>query len=72
MKTKDLITEAISLPIEERTIVVDSILKSINQPEAQIDKIWTKTAKQRLHDLRSGKIKSIFVSLIAARGILSA
>jgi hypothetical protein len=55
MKTKDLISEALSLPVEARAQVVDSILRSMNPPEAEIDKKWAQTAKQRLSELRTGK-----------------
>ena len=59
MKTKDLIAEAISLPVEERAIVVDSILKSLNPPALDIDRKWAAVAKRRLLELRSGKVKAI-------------
>jgi putative addiction module component (TIGR02574 family) len=59
MKTKDLINEALSLPVEERVQVVDSILRSMNPPVAEIDKKWAETAKVRLAELRSGKTASI-------------
>ncbi len=59
MKTKDLIAEAISLPVEERAMVVDSILKSLNPPESDIDKKWAAVAKQRLKELRSGEAEAI-------------
>jgi len=59
MKTKDLINEALSLPVEARAQVADSILRSMNPPEAEIDKKWVQTAKQRLAELRSGKIASV-------------
>lgn len=59
MKTKDLITEAIDLPIEERAIIVDSILKSLNPTQADIDKKWAEVAKRRLKELRSGAVRSI-------------
>lgn len=59
MKTKDLIAEAISLPVEERAMVVDSILKSLNPPESDIDKKWAAVAKQRLKELRSGEVEAI-------------
>ena len=61
MKTKDIILEAISLPVEERTIVADSILKSLNPPETAIDKKWAQTAKKRLMELRTGKKKLFLV-----------
>ena len=59
MNTKQLIEEAVSLPVEERTIVVDTLLRSLNQPEPEIDKAWAKEAKRRLDDFRSGKVNAI-------------
>ena len=59
MKTKDLISEALSLPVEERAQVAESILKSMNPPEAEIDKKWVQTAKQRFSELRSGKTAGV-------------
>lgn len=59
MKTKELIAEAISLPVEERAIVVDSILRSLNPPESDIDKKWAEVAKRRLEELRSGQVQAI-------------
>lgn len=59
MKTKDLIAEAIALPVEERAMVVDSILKSLNPTESDIDKKWAAVAKQRLKELRSGEVEAI-------------
>ncbi len=59
MKTKDLISEAVSLPVEERAIIVDSLLKSLNPPKTDIDKKWSKVAKKRLSEYRSGTVKAI-------------
>lgn len=59
MNTKQLIDEAVSLPVEERALVVDSLLRSLNQPESEIDKQWAKEAKRRLDELRSGQVKAI-------------
>ncbi|HHE33013.1 MAG TPA: addiction module protein [Chlorobaculum parvum] len=59
MNTKQLIDEAVSLPVEERAFVVDSLLHSLNQPESEIDKKWAAEAKRRLAELRSGKVQAI-------------
>jgi putative addiction module component (TIGR02574 family) len=59
MKTKDLIAEATSLPVEERAMVVDSLLKSLNPPETEIDKKWAAVARRRLEELRSGLVKAV-------------
>jgi len=59
MNTKQLITEAVSLPIEERAIVVESLLQSLNQPDSEIDIKWTQAAKKRLSEIKSGNIGTI-------------
>lgn len=59
MNTKELIEEAISLPVEERTLVVDSLLRSLNQPDSEIDRQWMAVAKKRLADMRSGSVKPV-------------
>jgi len=59
MTTKKLIEEALSLPIEERALIADSLLRSLNVPNDAIDANWTEVAKRRLQELRSGKVKPI-------------
>ena len=59
MNTKELIDKAVSLPVEERALVVDSLLRSLNQPESEIDKKWAAVAKRRLAELRSGAVKAV-------------
>jgi len=58
-KTQDLIDDAISLPIEERALLVDSLLRSMNPSNEENDQKWAAEAKSRLEELRSGKVKSI-------------
>ena len=59
MNTNELINEAVSLPVEKRVLIVDSLLQSLNQPNSEIDKKWNKIAQKRLMEMRSGKIKPI-------------
>ncbi|MEN6575396.1 MAG: addiction module protein [Phycisphaerales bacterium] len=59
MTTKELIEEVASLPVEERAIVADSILRSLNPPESDIDRKWVQVAQRRLEELRSGQVKPI-------------
>ena len=59
MNTKELIDEAVSLPVEKRVLVVDSLLQSLNQPELEIDEKWNEVAQKRLTEMRSGKVKTI-------------
>lgn len=57
--TKQIIKEAESLPVEERAVIIDRLLRSLNTPSHEIDLLWIDTAKHRLSELRSGKVKSI-------------
>ncbi|MDD5266587.1 MAG: addiction module protein [Methylococcales bacterium] len=59
MKTKKLIAEAVSLPVEERALLVDSLLRSLNAPEPAIDIKWVAVAKERLQQLRAGEVATI-------------
>ena len=59
MTTKKIIEEALSLPVEERALLADSLLRSLNMPNSDIDTKWTAVAKKRLQELRSGKVKPI-------------
>jgi hypothetical protein len=59
MNTKKLIDEVVSLPIEERAMVIDSILRSLNQPITDLDKKWLEEARQRLSEMRQKKGEAI-------------
>ena len=55
----EIIHEAESLPVEDRTLVVDSLLRTLNPPDPEIDKKWANVAKRRLEDLRSGRVTPV-------------
>lgn len=57
--TAEIIREAETLPVEDRALVVDSLLRSLNQPDPGIDRKWAAVAKRRLEELRSGRVKPI-------------
>ncbi len=59
MNTKQLIDKVVSLPVEERALVADSLLRSLNQPESEIDREWAAVANRRLAELRSGSVKAV-------------
>ena len=59
MKIKDLIDEAESLPVEERAMMVDSLLRSLNPTESDVDQKWAAMATKRLEEVRSGTVETI-------------
>jgi len=59
MKTTELLDEAISLPVEERAMLVDSLLRTLNSPYIDIERQWTDVAQHRLRAFRSGEVKAV-------------
>jgi len=57
--TKKIIREAAALPVEERAVIVDSLLRTLNQPETQIDAASGKVAQRRLSNLRSERVQPV-------------
>ncbi|MBH1975901.1 MAG: addiction module protein [Rhodocyclales bacterium] len=59
MKVTDLMTEAASLPVEERARLVDSLLQTLNPPDEANTPAWLAVARRRLDDLDTGRVKAI-------------
>ena len=59
MNTKELFSKAVALSVEERALLVDSLLRSFDQPESDIDKLWVKVANKRLLEMRSGAVQPV-------------
>jgi putative addiction module component (TIGR02574 family) len=58
-RVKKIISEVESLPVEERAFVVDSILRTLNPPDPDIDRKWAEVARRRLEEMRSGRVRTI-------------
>ena len=56
---REIIQEASILPVEDRALIIDSLLRTMNQPDNEIDREWVSIAQRRLDDLRSGKVQGI-------------
>lgn len=59
MGVKDLIDQASALPVEERALMVESLLLSLNPPDPEMDAAWTAEAYARLDALRSGEVEGV-------------
>ena len=59
MNAQQLIEEANELPVEDRALVVDSLLHSLNGSSAEIDQQWLSLAQERLQDVSSGRVSAV-------------
>lgn len=64
---EEIIREAAELPIEERALVIDSLLRTLNRPAPDIDQQWVAAAKRRLAELRSGAARPVPGADVLAR-----
>ena len=57
MDKKEILERALKLSPEERLEVVEVLLRSLGDPDPELDKIWAEEALRRLDAYRAGKIK---------------
>lgn len=59
MRSKEIIKNALKLSPQEKLLIVDSILKSLDEPDKKIERIWLEESEKRLKLFRDGKLKGI-------------
>jgi len=59
MSEHDILKEALSLKPQARYLLVEEILKSLDQPDEKIDQIWMEESERRVQALRDGRIDTI-------------
>ena len=64
---KEIIEDASALPVEERALVAESLLRSLNSPDAEMDKVWSAVAGRRLAELRAGRVVAVPSEQVLAR-----
>ena len=57
--TEELFEEAISLPVDIRSQLIDKLLLSLNPAQKDIDEMWAKAAEERVDEIKNGKVKTI-------------
>jgi putative addiction module component (TIGR02574 family) len=59
MHSKDILKEALNLEPAEKFIIVEGLLKSLDEPNHHLDVLWADEAERRLEAYREGKMKGI-------------
>lgn len=59
MSTRELLDEAMKLKPEERFTLVESLIKSLDEPDKKLDEIWAEEAEKRLKAYREGRLEGI-------------
>lgn len=59
MSSKDIFEQALKLKPDERFTVVEGLLKSLDEPDKELDKIWAEEAEKRLEAYREGSLEGM-------------
>ncbi|MGB9498733.1 MAG: addiction module protein [Dissulfuribacterales bacterium] len=57
--SESLLKKALHLKPKERFLLIDELIRSIDEPNKKIDEMWVKEASRRLQAHREGKTKGI-------------
>ncbi len=64
MSSKDVLKQALKLKPDERFMVVEGLIKSLDEPDSSLDEIWAAEAEKRLSAYRSGNLEGILMEEI--------
>jgi putative addiction module component (TIGR02574 family) len=59
MSSKEILEQAMSLNPEERFMIVEGLLNSLDEPDRRIDEIWAEEAERRLKAYRAGRLDGV-------------
>ncbi len=64
MSTKEILEKALQLKPEERFTIIESLIKSLDEPDKELDEIWAEEAEKRLKAYREGRLEGIDIDEI--------
>jgi len=59
MSNKDILEMAMKLKPEDRFLIIEGLIKSLDEPDKTIDQIWAEEAERRLKAYRNGNLETI-------------
>ncbi|NOX89393.1 MAG: addiction module protein [Calditrichaeota bacterium] len=59
MSTKEILEKALRLKPEDRLMLVEGLIKSLDEPDKKLDDIWAEEAEKRLRAYREGRLEGI-------------
>ena len=62
-----MLKEIVNYPVDERVMMADAIIESLNGTDPAVEALWTAVAKSRLSSLRTGQVKGVSAARVFAR-----
>ena len=67
LAAETLSAQVVQLPPEERMLVVERILDSLDESDASLDALWAEEADRRLTAYRRGEVRAVALSEVIAK-----
>jgi len=62
-----MLEQIASYPVEDRVMMADAIIESLNGIDPDVEAAWGAVARRRMRELRSGKVRGVPVSAVFSR-----
>jgi hypothetical protein len=59
MGTNEIIQEAINLKPQEKYLIIESLVLSLNEPDKDIEKLWIEESQKRLEKYKNGNLETL-------------
>jgi len=59
MSNLQIIEEALLLTPQDKFLVIDTLLKSLDKPDVELDSIWEEESEKRLQSYKKNKTQTI-------------
>ena len=59
MSLNEIIKEALILKPQERYLIIENLVQSLNQPNSEIDKLWIEESMKRVQAIKDGTLKTV-------------
>lgn len=59
MSANEIIKQAKNLKPQDKYLVIESLVQSLNEPNKEIETIWIEESQKRLKNYREGNLKTV-------------
>ena len=59
MGTNEIINEAIKSKPQEKYLIIESLILSLNEANKDIENLWIEESKKRLEDYKNGNLETL-------------
>jgi len=59
MSANEIIKQAINLKPQEKYLIIESLVQSLNEPDKEIENLWIEESMKRLEEYDKGNLKTL-------------